>query len=268
MLLVIDIGNSHTVSGLYKDGELLGSWRLKTNKDYTADELAIRYYGLFKNTLSIEPTKITDIVIASVVPTLTSAWLECCNKHFNAKLSRPAINLNIDNLDFLIKVDTDNPKEVGVDRLVNSYGAWNEWKSNLIIIDFGTAITFDCVTSECVYIGGVILPGIVISLDALASRTAKLPMVDVHDAPKKLIGKNTVDAMKSGILYGYGSMIDGLINGIQKEMEIDHGSQAKVIATGGMAKLIAPFSKQIEHIDQKLTLNAMELIFQKLKGQR
>lgn len=264
MLLVIDIGNSHTVSGLYQDGVLIGNWRLNTNKAYTGDELAIRYYGLFRNTLDIEPSKITNIVIASVVPKLTTAWLECCEKHFNAKLAQPAINLNINNLNHLVKVDTDTPKEVGVDRLVNAYGAWKTYQKNLIVIDFGTAITFDCVTADCTYIGGVILPGIAISLDALASKTAKLPQVDVRDVPKKLIGKNTVDAMKSGILYGYGSMIDGIIDGIQEEMSKDHGGKATVLATGGMANLIAPFSKSIEHIDQLLTLNAMEMIFQNL----
>lgn len=262
MLLVIDVGNSHTVTAIYDNDRLIGHWRLKTDRDRTGDELAIRYYSLFKME-KIEPDQINYVVLASVVPTLEASWVHCCNKHFSKHLKTPVLKLNSKNISPLVEVDTDNPKEVGIDRLVNAFAAHSRYKSNLIVIDFGTAITFDCVTDKCKYIGGVILPGIAISLDALVTRTAKLPMVDVTTPPKTLIGKNTVHAMKSGILYGYGSLIDGIVHGIKKEM-IGDKKDFKVIATGGMAKLISPVSKTIEEIDPQLTLNGLHLIHKEL----
>lgn len=265
MLFVIDVGNSHTVTALYDDDNLIGHWRLKTDRDRTSDELAIRYHSLFSME-GIDPKKIKNVVVASVVPTLEAAWVHCCNKHFTPHLDSPVLKLDSKNLSSLISIDTDNPKEVGVDRLVNGFAAHHIYKTNLIVIDFGTAITFDCVTDNCIYIGGIILPGIAISLDALASRTAKLPMVDVTDKPETLIGKNTVHAMKSGILYGYGSMIDGIVEGIKKEM-VGDSNNIKVIATGGMAKLISPVSKTIEDIDPLLTLNGLKLIFNQINSE-
>lgn len=264
MLLVIDVGNSHTVTGLFDGETLIGHWRLKTDKASTSDELAMRYHGLFTME-GIDPAQVTNIVLASVVPTLSSAWLHCCEKHFSKYLHQPIINLNTTAMSPLVTVETDTPSEVGIDRLVNAYAAWHQYKTDLIVIDFGTAITFDCVTKDCTYLGGVILPGIAISLDALASRTAKLPMVDVRDIPTSLIGKNTVHAMKSGILYGYGSMVDGIVRGIQEEMGTIHSATTKVIATGGMAQLIAPFSSTINEIDSLLTLQGMQLIFTALR---
>ncbi len=264
MLLVIDVGNSHTVTALYDKEQLIGHWRLKTDRDRTGDELAIRYYSLFMME-GIQAEQITHVVLASVVPTLEASWIHCCKKHFSKHLKTPVITLDSKTISPLVEVDTDNPKEVGIDRLVNAFAAHSRYKTDLVVIDFGTAITFDCVTDECKYIGGVILPGIAISLDALVTRTAKLPMVDVTTPPDRLIGKNTVHAMKSGILYGYGSLIDGIVEGIQKEMVGDE-KEFKVIATGGMAKLIAPVSKTIDEIDPLLTLSGLHLIFKELVG--
>lgn len=260
MLLVIDVGNSHTVTGLYDGKTLIGHWRLKTDKASTSDEIAMRYHGLFTME-RINPAQITNIVLASVVPTLSSAWLHCCEKHFSEYLHQPIINLNTETMSPFVTVETDTPSEVGIDRLVNAYAAWHQYREDLIVIDFGTAITFDCVTKDCTYLGGIILPGIAISLDALTSRTAKLPMVDVRDVPTSLIGKNTVHAMKSGILYGYGAMVDGIVRGIQEEMGTVNSVNTKVIATGGMAQLISPFSTTINEIDSLLTLQGMQLIF-------
>lgn len=262
MLLVIDVGNSHTVTAIYNNDKLIGHWRLKTDRDRTGDELAIRYYSLFTME-GIKPEQITHVVLASVVPTLEASWVHCCKKHFSKHLKAPVLKLDSNNISPLVAVDTDNPKEVGIDRLVNAFAAHRRYKTNLIVIDFGTAITFDCVTEDCKYIGGVILPGIAISLDALVTRTAKLPMVDVTTPPETLIGKNTVHAMKSGILYGYGSLIDGIVHGIQKEM-VGEDKDIKVIATGGMAKLISPVSKTIEEIDPLLTLSGLHLIYKEL----
>lgn len=263
MLLVIDVGNSHTVTGLYDDDKLIGHWRLKTDRDLTADELAISYRSLFTME-GITQSLITHIVLASVVPTMSAAWLHCCEKHFSHHLQHPVINLSVALMSSLVRVETDNPNEVGIDRLVNTYGAWKKHQKDLVVIDFGTAITFDCVTKDCVYLGGVILPGIAISLDALASRTAKLPMIDISDPPPSLIGKNTVHAMQSGIMYGYGAMVDGIVAGIQKEMATQP-TEMTVIATGGMANLIAPYASTIREIDTHLTMQGMQLIFQEFQ---
>ncbi len=263
MLLVIDVGNSHTVTALYRHNTMIGYWRLKTDQDRTGDELAIRYHSLL--TLEgIDPKQIHHVILASVVPTLEAAWIHCCKKHFSSHLETEVIKLTSHEMSSLINIDTDNPQEVGVDRLINSYAAHHQYQTNLIVIDFGTAITFDCVTKKCSYIGGVILPGIAISLGALASKTAKLPMVDVTAPPENIVGKNTVHAMKSGILYGYGAMIDGITAKIKQETMTD--DNMKVVATGGMAKLIAPVTNSIEIIDPLLTLNGLQLIYNKLHG--
>ncbi|EKD39999.1 MAG: hypothetical protein ACD_75C00209G0001, partial [uncultured bacterium] len=164
----------------------------------------------------------------------------------------------------MIQVKLDNPQEVGADRLVNSIAAWDTAKCKQVVIDFGTAITFDCVTEKCDYLGGTILPGIAISLEALAQRTAKLPHIDVSEAPASIIGKSTVQAMKSGILYGYGAMIDGLVSGIRKEMVERADEPFRVVATGGMSGLIAPFATTIDVIDPLLTLNGLAIIYRKL----
>jgi len=259
MLFVIDIGNSHTVAGLYKNSTLVGQWRLKSDRELTSDELAIRYHSLF-SMAGIDKSDISGIVIASVVPSLESAWYSWCTKHFSASLRNPILVVSEKNVRNIISIKTDMPQEVGADRLVNAIAAWSQYKSDLIVIDFGTAITFDCVTKECEYIGGAILPGIAISLEALATRTAKLPHIDVSEPPEKIIGKNTIQAMKSGVLYGYGSMVDGLIDILGREMSGTE-SLPEIIATGGMAGLIIPYSKLHPKIDLMLTLTGLRIIY-------
>lgn len=263
MFLVVDIGNSHTVTGMYEDGVLIGHWRIKSDAKSTGDELAIYYHALFAMA-GIGIDRIEGIIIASVVPTLQSAWRTCCEKHFSAGLKKEIFIVTVDKIDKLIDVQLDNPKEVGADRLVNGIAAWRLSKSKQVVIDFGTAITFDCMTDKCAYLGGSILPGIAISLEALANKTAKLPHVDVSNVPSQIIGKSTVDAMKSGILYGYGAMIDGLVAGIRKEMTDSVDEPFNVIATGGMASLIAPFTHSIDVIEPKLTLQGLEYIYNEL----
>lgn len=263
MFLVVDIGNSHTVTGMYQNDELIGHWRIKSDRKSTADELAICYHALF-GMAGIDMGKIEGIIIASVVPTLQTAWVNCCSKHFISSAKKEIFVVTVDNIKDLIGVKLDNPKEVGMDRLVNSIAALEKHKCNQVVIDFGTAITFDCVTKEREYIGGAILPGIAISLDALATRTAKLPHIDVAEPPPGVIGKSTVQAMKSGVLYGYGAMIDGLVRGIRFEMTERADEPFKVIATGGMAKLIAPFSNVIDEIETMLTLEGLRIIYNEL----
>ncbi len=261
MFFVIDVGNSHTVTGLYSNNKLVGQWRLKSDRKTTSDELAILYDSLF-NMAGVDKKKISGVVLASVVPTLETAWVNCCQQFFLGSLDKEKIFVvAVDDIKDMISVQLENPKEVGADRLVNAIAAWNIFKSNLIVIDFGTAITFDCVTAECAYTGGIILPGIAISLEALANKTAKLPHIDVSEMPASIIGKTTVQAMKSGILFGYGSMIDGLVKGIQTEMARSHRGDINVVATGGMAKLIEPFTTTINQIDPMLTLNGLKLIY-------
>lgn len=267
MFLVVDVGNSHTVTGMYDNDVLIGQWRLKSDAKSTVDELAIRYHTLFAM-VGIQKEKIKGIIIASVVPTLETAWLSCCRKHFSASLTDDIIVVAVDRLADLIQVKLDNPQEVGADRLVNSIAAWDTAQCKQVIIDFGTAITFDCLTEKCEYLGGTILPGIAISLEALANRTAKLPHIDVSEPPANIIGKSTVQAMKSGILYGYGAMIDGLVQGIRKEMVESDVETFRVVATGGMSSLIAPFATAIDVIDPLLTLNGLAIIYRKLTRKR
>lgn len=263
MFLAVDIGNSHTVTGMYENSELIGHWRIKSDARSTGDELALCYHALFAMA-GIKIDAIEGIIIASVVPTLQTAWIACCEKHFSAHLEKDIFIVTVDNISSLITVQLDNPKEVGADRLVNAIAAWKTNRCKQVVIDFGTAITFDCITEKCEYLGGSILPGIAISLEALANKTAKLPHIDVTNAPPKIIGKSTVQAMKSGILYGYGAMIDGLIKGIHREMAADANEPFKVLATGGMAKIIEPFAGSIDTIEPMLTLQGLQIIYNEL----
>lgn len=263
MFLVIDVGNSHTVTGMYENGNIIGQWRIKSDVKSTADELAIRYHALFRME-GIKKHKIRGIVIASVVPTLQTEWMKCCEKYFSSHLDKEIFIVTVERIQELIKVKLDNPQEVGADRLVNSIGAWDLYKTKQVVIDFGTAITFDCLNDKCEYLGGSILPGIAISLEALANRTAKLPHIDVSEPPLNVIGKSTQQAMKSGILYGYGAMVDGLVAAIRNEMTVDSDEEFRVIATGGMAKLIEPYTHSIDVIDPMLTLRGLEIIYHTL----
>ncbi len=268
MLLAIDIGNSHTVVGLFKDNQpnqLRGQWRFTSDRDQTADELALRFYTLFAM-IGVAPEEITGIALASVVPTLQTAWVAYCQKYLSANLKQPMLVVSAASVRESIEIKTDYPDEVGADRLVNGIGAWDQYRCDLVIIDFGTAITFDCVSAQCAYLGGVILPGIAISLDALSSRTAKLPRVDIGVGPEKVIGTNTVQAMKSGILHGYGGLVDSLTAKIRQEMLGATGAAGpfKVIATGGMAHLIAPYTQSIEEVDPMLTLKGL-LVLHRLR---
>lgn len=263
MFLVVDVGNSHTVTGIYDGKKLVGQWRLNSERKSTADELAVRYRALFAME-GISSDVIESVIISSVVPTLESAWITCCEKYFSVQQGKNLFAVRYDNVEELIKVKLNNPAEVGADRLVNGIAAWSQHRCNLIVIDFGTAITFDCVTDSCEYLGGAIVPGIAISLEALASRTARLPHIDVSEPSPGVIGKTTVQAMRSGILNGYGAMIDGLADGIRKEMVDDNDINIRIVATGGMAKLIRPYSKVIDEIDPLLTLKGLALIHDKI----
>ena len=254
MLLAIDVGNSHTVSGIFKQDTLACHWRLKTDRQKTADELAAGFNSLFAMQ-NISFTDITGVVIASVVPTQQQAWHEFTRNY----LKCTALLINGQNIKTGIKITTDHPEEVGADRIVNAVAAFEKYKQNLIVVDFGTAITFDCISAEGEYLGGAIMPGMAISLDALANRTAKLPRVDISTPPKHAIGANTVEAIKSGLLYGYGSMVDGLVSKLSEEFS----TSPQVIATGGMSEILATYSSSIKIIDPMLTLKGLQLLYER-----
>lgn len=253
VLLAIDVGNSHTVCGIFRKQELLWHWRLKTDRKKTADELA----ACFHTFLTMQGLHFTDIsaaILASVVPTQLLAWRDFCKAR---KWPLVVVDKTISKCGMEIK--TDHPAEVGADRIVNAVAAFTRFKQAVIVVDFGTAITFDCVSSANEYLGGVIVPGIAISLDALSSNTAKLPRVDISTPPAQVIGGNTVDAIKSGLLFGYGSLVDGLVRRIKKEYLPE---DPVVIATGGMAEIIAPYADSILHTDCMLTLKGLQLLYE------
>ncbi len=256
MLLAVDVGNSHTVSGVFSGQTLIHEWRLKSDRDRTADELAIRYHSLFQME-GINKDNITGFIIGSVVPTLETSWLSFAAKYLTNCTAPPmAVSHQTDTG---ITVKTENPAEVGADRIVNAVAAWDRYKTALLVVDFGTAITFDCVNSKGEYIGGTIHPGIGISLDALAGRTAKLPRIDIDAIPESVVGNTTATAIRSGILHGFGGLIDRMVTLLGKEM-VPAGEEINIIATGGMAGLIAPYSSSLDTIDPLLTLNGLRLI--------
>ena len=254
MLLAIDVGNSQTVCGIFNKDSLLCHWRLKTDRKKTADELAARFLSLF-TMQNIQFRDITGVIIASVVPTQQQAWQEFSNRYTNCT----PLLVNSQSLETGIKIVTDNPAEVGADRIVNAVAAFAQYGKSCIVVDFGTAITFDCISARGEYLGGAIMPGISISLDALASRTAKLPRIDISIPPQKAIGANTVDAIKSGLLFGYGAMVDGLINKLSAEFS----DTPQVIATGGMSELIGAYSEAIRVVDPMLTLKGLFILHEK-----
>jgi len=254
MLLAIDVGNSQTVCGIFKGDELFNFWRLKTDRHKTADEIAARFHSLF-TMQNLRMEDITGVIIASVVPTQQQAWQEFSKRYMNCT----PLLVNSHSLETGIKIGTDSPTEIGADRIVNAVAAYNLFGQSAIVVDFGTAITFDCISAEGVYLGGAIIPGLNISVDALANRTAKLPRIDISTPPQKAIGSSTVEAIKSGVLWGYGAMVDGLI----KKLSAEFPSDPQVIATGGMSELLAAYTESIQTVDPMLTLKGLRILHEK-----
>jgi len=263
MLFTVDVGNSHTVSGVFYDQTLIHQWRLKSDHDKTADELAIRYHSLFQID-GIQKEDITCFIVCSVVPALETSWLNFAEKYLTGCTTPPiAVSHRTDTG---IAILTTMPAELGADRIVNAVAAWEYYRTALLVIDFGTAITFDCVSAKGEYIGGTIHPGIGISLDALANRTAKLPSIALDEKHVPVIGTTTVDAIRSGMLHGFGGMIDRMVSLLSAEMQ-KNGAVAEgeinIIATGGMAEMIAPYSSSINFVDPILTLTGLRLIYER-----
>ena len=254
MLLAIDVGNTNIVIGVFEGRELIHSWRLTTIRERTADELGILVTDLCDHH-GITRQQISGIVIASVVPPLTGTLYAMAVKYFERTplLFEPAVNGGMPIL-------YDNPAEVGADRVVNALAAIDQWGigTPIIVVDFGTATTFDAISAKGEYLGGVICPGPQISADALFQRAARLPRIEVKK-PAKVIGTNTVASMQSGLFWGYVDMVEGLV----RRMKAELGGKALVIATGGLAVVVAPESSLIDHVDVELTLYGLRLVWER-----
>ncbi len=252
MLLTIDVGNTNIVYGLFDGKALVHQFRVETGRGRTADEYAVVLTQLLAMH-GIPATKVDAAVIASVVPALTEPMSMLVERAFGkeALIVGPGIRTGMSIL-------YENPREVGADRIVNAVAAFEKVKGAVIVVDFGTATTFDCVTPKGEYLGGVIAPGIQISADALFSRAAKLPRVEIAKPPK-VVGRNTVHSMQSGIVFGYVGLVDGLVERLQEEL----GHKCAVIATGGLARLITPLSRTIQEADDELTLVGLRILYER-----
>jgi type III pantothenate kinase len=256
MLLAIDVGNTNTVLGLYKlEGakpELAAHWRVTTHRSQTADEYGVFFVNLFEmNKLS--PSQVSHIIISSVVPPVESTLRQVCKSYFHTQplFVEPGIKTGM-------PVLVDNPAELGADRLVNAIAAFERYGGPCIVVDFGTATTFDVISAKGEYLGGAIAPGLGLSADALFSRAARLSRVDIK-RPEKVIGTNTVTHLQSGLYYGY----IGLVDGILERMVAELGAPARVIATGGLARQISEDSRYISEIDDMLTLDGLLILYER-----
>lgn len=256
-LLAIDIGNSNLTIGLLKDNEIKHQWRMMTNRDRTSDEYGIEMEQMLRH-FKIGIDEIEDVIISSVVPNLMYSFPTMCRHYLHKEPIIVGAGTKTG-----MNIRYDNPKEVGADRIVNAVAAYEKYGGPLIIIDLGTAITHDVVSANGEYLGGAIAPGIGISTDALFMRTAKLPKIELVD-PNRAIGKTTVESMQSGIVYGYIGMIDGVTEHIITELGVDK-RDVRVIATGGFAQLISLKSKYVEKVDKDLTLNGLQIIYNRTK---
>ncbi len=258
MLLVIDVGNTNIVFGLFKGKELTFDWRIATDKDRTSDEYGLLFHQIFEHN-NIKISEIDDVIISSVVPPLMHTLPAASIKYLKKEpiVIGPGVKTGMN-------IKYDNPKEVGADRVVNAVAAYEKYGGPIIIVDFGTANTFCYVNEEGEYLGGVITPGIKISAEALFLRTAKLPKVELVK-PEKVIGKNTINSIQSGLIYGYIGMVDYIIEKMIKEMNADK-DKIKVVATGGFSRLIASESKYIKIIDSWLTLDGLRIIYERNKS--
>ncbi len=253
MLLVIDVGNTNTVLGVYRRDELLHCWRLTTARERTADEWGILIRTLF-HLGDISNGTVTAIAVSSVVPPARPALEEMALRYFGVQALFIEATMNL-GMPVLYKP----PSDVGADRIVNGVAAYEEFGGPVIVVDFGTATTFDAISPHGEYLGGVIAPGIGISAEALFLRAARLPRIEIRQ-PAKVIGDSTVGSMQSGLYWGYAGLVDGILRRMKRELENPH-----VVSTGGLAELIFPACEEIDSVEKNLTLEGMRLIFERLK---
>jgi type III pantothenate kinase len=254
-LLVVDVGNTNIVLGIYRGDQLVGSWRLATARDRTADEYGILAAQLIGNDYD---GKLEGAIVSSVVPPLNAAVTWMIEKYFDIEplFVEPGVKTGI-------AIHVDNPQEVGADRIVNCVAAYDAFGGPTFIVDFGTATTFDVVTENAEYVGGVIAPGLNISAEALFARAARLPRVDVK-RPPTVIGTNTVVNMQSGLYFGYLGLVDGILERMKKEV----GKPKRVVATGGLAALFVGDSQHIDETDSELTLKGLKIIYDRNRTPR
>lgn len=251
MLLAVDVGNTNTVLGLYRDRELVAHWRIETRKERTADEYAALLHSLF-NLAQLPWNSPKAAIIATVVPSALAPIKRLCSEI----LGVPKLLVVDPGIKTGMPILTENPREVGADRIVNAVAAFEKIQGGCIVVDFGTATTFDVINPKGEYLGGAIAPGITISADALYARAAKLPRVEIT-RPRSVVGRNTIASMQAGLLFGYVGLVDGIVTRMREEISFP----VQVIATGGLAPLLAPESKTIEMIDEMLTLTGLNVLY-------
>jgi len=252
VLLVVDVGNTQTHFGTYRDGQLVEHWRFATVRESTADELG----AVLRNLLELRGIGLADLnasIVSSTVPQLRPEWQAMAQRYLDHEMLvvGPGIKTGM-------ALRYDNPREIGPDRLVNAVAAYDKVHGACVVVDFGTALTFDPVSAEGEYLGGIIAPGVEISMEALTNRAAALPKIDLAE-PRTLIGKTTVDAIRSGIVYGYAGQVDGILRRLRAEM----GDDIETIATGGLAEHIVPFTEEIDETDDLLTLTGLRLLHER-----
>ena len=252
MLLVVDVGNTQTHFGVFRDGGVpLEHWRFATVRESTRDELG----AVLANLLALRGLRFGDVdaaIVSSTVPQLSDEWKEMATRYLGHGMLvvGPSIRTGM-------PIRMDNPHEVGADRLVNAVAAYERVRGACVVVDFGTAVTYDVVSSAGEYLGGIITPGVEISIDALYDRAAKLPKVELAP-PRSLIGKSTVDAIRSGIVFGFAAQVEGIVRRLRDQL----GSATTVIATGGLAQVLVPFVREtIDQVDDLLTLTGLRLIW-------
>jgi type III pantothenate kinase len=253
MLLAIDVGNTNIVLGAIEGQTLLATWRLRTERNITVDELGLLVRGLFE-TQDLRFSNVRDVIVSCVVPPMLNTIEEFSQKYVGreALVVGPGIKTGM-------PIYYDNPKEVGADRIVNAVAAYEKHKRAMVIVDFGTATTFDYVSAKGEYMGGAIAPGLSISAEALFQKASKLPRVEIFARPKRTVAKDTIGSMNAGLVYGYVGLVDGLVNRIKAEV----GTDIIVIATGGLAPLIASESAAINEVDPDLTLAGLRIIYER-----
>ncbi len=252
MLLAIDVGNTNIVYGLFDGPKLVHQFRVESSRSRTADEYAV----VLRQLLAMSDVQAKDVeaaIVASVVPSLTEPMVGLVRRAFGreAVVVGPGIRTGM-------AILYENPREVGADRIVNAVAAYERFHSGLIVVDFGTATTFDCVSPKGEYLGGVICPGIQISADALFARAAKLPRVEIAKPPRA-VGRNTLHSMQSGIVYGYVALVDGMIDRLVEELEFP----CSLVATGGLATVISPLTKRVQEVEEDLTLNGLRILHER-----